>query len=75
MNKELNKAIKDRNEFLKKNPGMQSYQNEIDNLLDRCPNLVCRLQTILSMMNAKTNQLCDIISSLKDCLKGGSAKN
>jgi len=59
---DLEKAIKNRDDFLRKHPQMQEYQNLIDDVLSKCTTQNDRLVAILLMLNGKINELEDALN-------------
>ncbi|WP_419664104.1 conserved uncharacterized protein, DUF3135 [Desulfosarcina variabilis str. Montpellier] len=53
----LQKALKDREQFLKQNPRLQSYQAEIDRLLDNSGNSQGRMAVLATLMQGKLLEL------------------
>jgi len=51
-NEALEKAEKNLKNFLKENPDLQEYQDEIDRRLEKCPTFESR-QAVLSLMMAE----------------------
>ena len=53
---QLDELIKERDEYLKRNPKMQEFQNQIDELLEKTPSEK-RLEVIILMMSGKLIEL------------------
>jgi len=58
----LEKAIAERDEFLKVNPDLQEYQNTIDTILDKTPE--CQRIEVLSIMI--TGKLIELHDKLRE---------
>jgi hypothetical protein len=61
----LEELIKQRDEFLERNPEMKEYQKEIDRLLENSPD---RLKTIAFLLEQKVLEMQNACESLKDYL-------
>jgi hypothetical protein len=61
----LEELIKQRDEFLERNPEMKEYQLEIDRLLENSPD---RLKTITFLLEQKVLEMQNACESLKDYL-------
>ena len=64
----LQKALKDREQFLKQNPRLQSYQAEIDRLLDNSGNNQGRMAVLATLMQGKLLELQKELCSLTEIL-------
>lgn len=71
----LQKALEDREQFLKQNPRLQSYQVEIDRLLDNSGNNQGRMAVLATLMQGKLLELQKELFSLTEILtKSADAK-
>ena len=64
----LQKALRDREQFLKQNPRLQSYQAEIDRLLDNSGNSQGRMAVLATLMQGKLLELQKELCSLTESL-------
>jgi predicted metalloenzyme YecM len=63
----LEEAIAKRDQYLKENPHLQSYQDQIDDIMDKCKP-EDRKDALLMMMHEKVTQLSEQMINLKDAL-------
>lgn len=73
-NKELDDAIKARNEYLKKNPHMKAYQAELDTLLDKAVTPQNRLAVINFLIAERAMAAANIANKLIKGLKRETTK-
>lgn len=64
----LQKALKDREQFLEQNPRLRSYQAEIDRLLDNSGNNQGRMAVLGMLMQGKLLELQKELCSLSEIL-------
>jgi hypothetical protein len=57
-------AIRARDEFLRKNPELQDYQDEISRILQKIAGPDARMAALGIMMGAKLNELKDAVGNL-----------
>lgn len=69
-NIDLENAIQLRDEYLKRHPHLQEFQNEIDNTLDKCRDQD-RVQVITLMLGTSMQKLKDEVGKLQDMVKDG----
>ena len=68
-NKALQKAIKERDAFLKEHPELQSLQTKINEQLEECGNdCTKRMEVISQLIHDKLNQLEGGFEELHDCI-------
>lgn len=67
-NELLDKLLKQRESFLKENPHLVEYQNEIDRLLDGAGSTENRLETISIMLQTKLVELQNNLKELGNML-------
>jgi hypothetical protein len=60
----LENAIRARDEFLRKNPELQDYQDEISRILQKIAGPNARMAALGIMMGAKLNELKDAVENL-----------
>lgn len=66
--KSLEEALKEREDFLKENPHMQEYQDEIDEVLDKCVSDQDRLICISMMLAGKMSEQVKQMNTLSKIL-------
>lgn len=69
MNKKLQDAIAKRDQFLKDRPDMIPYQQEIDNIMDSCPESE-RMEVLSIMITSKLQDLLTEFARLQNILGG-----
>jgi len=67
MDQALEKAIKERDDYLKEHPEHQWFQDEIDQILSKTPNHM-RLEVLKIMLMSSAFKLKDEITKLHKCL-------
>lgn len=60
-----NKAIEKRDKFLEEHPYMKKYQQEIENMLNKC-NSKDRIEILSIMLGCKINEFAEQLYKIKD---------
>lgn len=60
-----NKAIKERDKFLKENPQLKNYQQEIEDILNKC-SPKDRMDALGIMLGAKLNEFAEQLYKIRD---------
>jgi hypothetical protein len=64
----VDKAIKKRNEFFENNPHLKSYQEEIENILNKCSPKY-RLDALTILLCCKLNEFAEQLYEIRDINK------
>jgi len=65
----IREAKEKRDKFLEEHPHMKKYQQEVENILNRC-NKKDRIEVLGIMLGCKLNEFADQLYELKDINKG-----